>query len=81
MSHKSLAGFPRDFTVRAALCHLGRSSPHTHLVCCKFPSSADPMRPGKLLRFQGEQLRRTKSSLAADRRMTPLTCKSLRVEA
>lgn len=36
--------------------------------CCKFSSGVDPTRPGRLLEFQGEQLTRTKTSLAADRR-------------
>lgn len=40
--------------------------------CCTVPSSVDPTRPGKLLRFQGEQLTRIKTTLAADIRVKDL---------
>lgn len=46
---------------------------------CTIPSSVDPARPGKLLRFQGEQLtRKKKNNLAADLRGP---AKAFRIEA
>jgi hypothetical protein len=70
-----VSGFPRDFMVQAGLV-IWDSQVFTRSTwfCCKFPSSVDPTRPGKLLKFQGEQLIRTKTSLAADR--TIKVCKS-----
>lgn len=43
-----------------------------HLVLLYIFLSVDPARSGKLLGFQGEQLSRIKTSLAADRRVKDL---------
>lgn len=43
--------------------------------------SVDSAQPGRLLRVQGEQRTRIKSSLAADRRVKDLSAKAFRIEA
>lgn len=50
--------------------------------CCKFSSSGDPTRPGKLLKFQGEQLTRMKNQFGCRQKgKGSCSVKAFRIEA